>query len=327
MTCIRIVRGVATLLLLALPFSGEAQPTTKVPRVGILAGTIRPPAPRANALVAGLGDFGYVDGQTVIIEWRWSGGRAERLPDLAADLVRLNVDVIVATDNPAIIAAQRATRTIPIVMVLALDPVGSRFVASLARPGGNITGLTLQAPEVQRKSLQLLKEALPNASRIAVLWDHSEPERYALAREAQEAAVALGLRAQLVGAASLVELDSAFTTMARERPDAVVVHPSQMTFPNRLRIAELATRRRLPTMGWSADTVEAGWLMSYGPNIIGLHRRVGYYVAKILQGAKPADLPVEQPTTFELVINVRTAKALGLTIPPSLLLRADRVIE
>jgi len=319
--------SVVTLVFLAMPFSAAAQPTVKLPRIGVLTGTVQPPSPRANALLAGLGEFGYVDGKTVVIEWRLSGGKMERLPDLAAELVRLNVDVIVAVDNPTIVAAQRVTKTTPIVMILASDPVGSRFVASLARPGGNITGLTVQSTELQGKSMQLLKEALPHVSRPAVLWDHSEPERYPLARSAQVAAEALGLRAQLMGAGSPAEIDNAFTAMARERTDAVIVHGSQTIFPNRVRIAELATKRRLPTMGWSADTVEAGFLMSYGPNFLDLHRRAGYYVAKILRGAKPSDMPVEQPTKFELVVNLKTAKALGLTIPPSVLLRADQVIE
>jgi putative ABC transport system substrate-binding protein len=316
---------VVTFGLALAPLAGEGQPAGKVPRVGVL--TAQPASPRGNAFVAGLHDFSYVEGQNIAIEWRASGGRAERLPGLAAALVRVNVDVIVAVDNPAIVAAQSATKTIPIVMVLATDAVGTGFVTSLARPGGNITGLTFLATELQGKLLQLLKEAAPNASRVAVLWDHSEPERRALAREAEVAAGALGLRAQLVGAGSPAELDGVFTAMARERVDAVLVHPSQMIFAQRARIAELAAKQRLPTMGWSADTVEAGWLMSYGPNIIGLYRRAAYYVDKILRGTKPADLPVEQPTKFELVINLKTAKALGLKIPQTLLLRADHVIQ
>ena len=315
-----------TLSVTLLPLAATAQSGAKLPRIGVLTGTVQPPSPRANALLGGLREFGYVDRQTVAIEWRLSGGKMERLPDLAAELVRLNVDVIVAVDNPTIVAAQRVTKTFPIVMILASDPVGSRFVASLARPGGNITGLTVQS-EIQGKSMQLLKEALPHVSRPAVLWDHSEPERYQGARSAQVAAEALGLRAQLMGAGSLAEIDNAFAAMARERTDAVIVHGSQTIFLNRGRIAELAMKRRLPTMGWSADTVEAGLLMSYGPNFLDLHRRVGYYVDRILKGAKPADLPVEQPTKFELVINLRTAKALGLSIPQSILIRADEIIQ
>jgi putative ABC transport system substrate-binding protein len=317
----------AGLLLLAAPFAAEAQQVGKVPRVGVLAGSIQHPSPRTNAFLTGLRDFGYVAGQNVAVEWRATGGRAQWLPDLANQLVRLNVDVIVATDNPSIAAAQKATRTIPIVMVLATDPVGTGFVGSLARPGGNITGLSSQATELHSKALQLLKETLPNASRVAVLWNPSEPGRRVHAREAEVAARALGLHAQLVGASSPAELDSVFTAMARERPDAILVQPSQTNFTHRARIAELAAQRILPTMGWSMDTVEAGWLMSYGPNLISLYRRAAYYVDKVLRGAKPAELPVEQPTKFELVFNLKTAKALGLTIPPSLVLRADAIIQ
>jgi ABC-type uncharacterized transport system substrate-binding protein len=242
-------------------------------------------------------------------------------------LIRHNIDIIVAVDNPSIAAAQKATMTIPIIMVLATDPVGSAFVASLARPGGNITGLTNQVTELQSKALQLLKEAIPGVSRVAVLWDPTEPGRRANAEEAEVAARSLGLNAELVGAASPAELDRVFRAMAGKRPDAVLVQPSQTNFLHRARIAELAAKRRLPTMGWSAETVEAGWVMSYGSDILSLDRRAAYYVAKVLKGVKPAELPVEQPTKFEFVINMRTAKVLGLTIPPSLRLRADQVLE
>jgi putative tryptophan/tyrosine transport system substrate-binding protein len=249
---------------LPLPRSAEGQPAGKVQRVGVLSGVTTPATPRGKALLAGLRDFGYSEGHNIAMEWRISGGKAERLPDLAAELVRLNVDVIIAFDNPAIVAAHKATKTLPIVMVLSTDPVGTRFVASLARPGGNITGLTTQSTELQAKALQLLKEALPNASRIAILWDHSEPERRPLAREAEAASRALGLEAQLLGVGSRAELDRVFMTLDRRRPDAMLVHGSQMIFAHRTHIADLATKRLLPTMGWSADTVEAGWLMSYG---------------------------------------------------------------
>jgi ABC-type uncharacterized transport system substrate-binding protein len=313
--------------LLAVPLAAEAQQAGKVPRVGFLAGSTPHPSPRTNAFVMALRDFGYVEGQNVAVEWRASGGRAERIPDLAVELVRLNVDVIVAVDNPSIAAAQKATRTIPIVMVLATDPVNMGFVANLARPGGNTTGLTNQGTDLQGKTLQLLKEAIPSASRVAVLWNPAEPKRRAHAREAEMAARVLGLHAQLVGADSSADLDSVFTAMARGRTDAVLVQPSHVNFLHRARIAEIAAKRLLPTIGWSAETVEAGLLMSYGPNILSLHRRAAYYVDKLLRGAKPADLPIEQPSKFELVINLKTAKTLGLTIPPSLLQRADRVIE
>lgn len=319
---------IVTLLALgAAPLSGNAQRPGRVPRVGVLTSTYQATSPRGSAFVAGLRDLGYVEGQNVILEWRMTGGRAERLPDLVAEFVGANVEVIVANDNPAIFAAQRATKTIPIVMVLASDPVGTGFVASLARPGGNVTGLTVQAADLQVKVLQILKETLPHVSRIAVLWNPSEPERRALAREAELAAGALGLQARLVGVVSPTELDQVFAAMRRERVDAVLLQPSQTNFSQRTNIAKLAAQHRLPTVGWSADTVEAGWLMSYGPDIVRLFRQAATYVDKILKGTKPADLPVEQPAKFELVINLKTSKALGLNISQSMLARADKVIE
>ena len=256
-----------------------------------------------------------------------TGGRAERLPGLVAELVSADVDVIVANDNPAISAARSATKAIPIVMVLATDPVATGFVASLARPGGNVTGLTMQGADLQEKTLQLLKETLPHAARIAVVWNPAEADRLGLVREAEQAAGALGLQPRRVGVADRAELDPAFSAMRRERVDAVLLQPSQTNFSQRAHIAKLAIRYRLPTMGWSADTAEAGWLMSYGPDIIAQFRRAAAYVDKILKGAKPADLPVEQPTRFELVINLKTAKALGITVPDLVRLRADKLIE
>jgi putative ABC transport system substrate-binding protein len=306
---------------------GSAQQKARLPRVGVLTYSTLPSTPRAEALLAGLREFGHVDGQTVTVEWRASGGRAERLPDLVSDLVRLNVQVIVAPDNPAIAAAQKATTTIPIVMVLASDPVGTGYVASLAQPGGNTTGLTSQATDLQAKSLQLLKEAIPSAKRVLVLWNPGEAGRQATAKEAEMAARSLGLQADLVGVRSPGELENFLAAVARQQPTAVLIQPSQIHFAHRLRIAELATKRFLPTMGWSADTAEAGWLMSYGPSITALYRRAGYYVDKVLKGTKPADLPIEQPTTFEFVVNLKTAKMLRLTIPPTVVTRADRVIE
>jgi putative ABC transport system substrate-binding protein len=321
----RFLQGV-TASVVAAPLVAEAQ-ATKVPRIGFLAGSTPHPSPRTNAFVAELRNFGYVEGRNLAVEWRATAGRPERVADLAADLVRLNVDVIVAVDNPSVAAAQKATGMIPIVMILATDPVNMGFVASLARPGGNITGLNQQLAELQGKALQLFKEAVPNVSRVAILWSPAEPGRQPQARAAEEAAGELGLKAQLVGAASSAELDTVFRAMAQERPDAVLIQPSQTNLPYRARIAELAVKYRLPTMGWNAETVEAGLLMSYGPNTLSMYRRAAYYVDKILRGAKPADLPVEQPTKFTLAVNLKTAKALGLTIPPSLLLRADQVIE
>lgn len=251
------------LLLVAAPLGTEAQQAGKVPRVGVLSGQAPGASSPWGAFREGLREHGYVEGQNVVIEWRPSQGSAERLPNLAAELVRIKVDVIVAVDNPAITAAQGASRAIPIVMVLATDPVGTGFVASLARPGGNITGLTLQATEWQGKSLQLLKEASPNVSRVGILWDPTEPGpgRRAQAREAEVAGAALALQVQLFGPRSPAELDSVFTVMTRERVHAVLIQPSQMIYAHRARIAQLEAKSRLPTMGWRRETVEAGGLI------------------------------------------------------------------
>ena len=318
---------VVVLALLATPLAAGAPPAGKVWRIGVLGGVAATPEePRGASFRQGLRALGYIEGQHIAIEWRSSGGRAERFPDLAAELVRLGVDVIVATDNPAIAAAQRATRTIPIVMVVAIDPVHTGFVGSLAQPGGNTTGLTVQGTDTQGKALQLLKEAVPTASRVAVLWVPTEPGRQVQATEAAEAARALGLEVQLVEVRSPAELESLFTAMVRERVDAVLVHGGQMIGANRARIAALAAQSRLPTMGasWLA---EAGGLMSYGPHLPDLFQRAASYVDKLLRGTQAADLPVEQPMKFELIINLKTAKILGLTIPPTLLFQADRVIQ
>ena len=310
--------------VLAAPLAAEAR-AARVWRIGVLANTTAK-SPRWTPFHAALRDLGYVEGQNIAVEWRASEGRVERLPDLAADLVRRKVDVIVADGNAAIAAAQRATKTIPIVTVLAQDPVASGFTDNLARPGSNITGLTTQATDSQGKQLQLLKGAVPTASRVIVLWDPSEPGRQVQAKEAEVVARRLGLQAQLVEAREFTDLDSMFAAMALQKPDAVLVHPSQMIFTHRARIAELAVRSRLPAIGprWLS---EAGGLLSYSARDSDLFQRAAHYVDKLLKGAKPEDLPIEQPTKFDLVINLKTAQALGVTIPQSLLLRADEVIQ
>jgi putative ABC transport system substrate-binding protein len=319
---------VVVLALLAPSLVAGAPPAGKVWRIGVLTGILPPEAPRWAPFHQGLRGLGYVEGQNFVFEWRSSGGQAARFPDLAAELVRLQVDVIVAIDNPAIAAAQRATSTIPIVMVLAMDPVRIGFVGSLARPGGNTTGLTVQASDLQGKALQLLKEAVPTASRVAVLWDATEPGRRIQVAEAEEAARALGLEVHLVGVRSPAELDSLFTAMARAQVDAVLVHPSQLIGTHSARIAALAAQHRLPTMGvgtswWGA----AGGLMSYAERDPDLFQRAASYVDQILRGTPAADLPVEQPMTFTLLINLKTAEALGLTMPPSILFQANEVIR
>ncbi len=309
------------LLLAAAPHVGAQQPS-KVPRIAVLG-----PGIFRSAFDEGLRQFGYVEGKNIAIEWRGTSGRSEQFHESAAELVRLKVDVIVAANNPAVAAAQKATATIPIVMVLATDPVGLGFVTSLGRPAGNITGLSMQTPELAGKRLQLLKEAVPQLARVAVLWDPTEPGRRQLVKEAEDAAPSLGLHLQAFEARNGREIDSAFAAMTRARVGAVLVFGSTMLFANRATIVELAAKSRLPTMCTAQEWMDAGFVMSYGPSLNDMYRRAPYFIDKILKGAKPADLPVEQPTKFELVINAKTAKAFGLTILPSLRLQAEHVIE
>ena len=321
---------VVALVLLAVSPAVYAQPASKVWRIGVLGGrqaVASAESPGGVSFRQGLRALGYVEGQNIVIEWRSSGGQVERLPDLAAELVRLKVDALVATDNPAIATAQRATSTIPIVMVQATDPVRTGFVDSLARPGSNVTGLTVQGTDVQGKALQLLKEAVPTVSRVAVLWAPTEPGRQVQATEAAEAARALGLEAHLLEVRSPAELDGLFTAMAHERVDAVLVQGSQMFGPHHTRIVALAAQSRLPTMGLNRAWVEEGGLMSYGARDLDLFQRAASYVDKLLRGTPATELPVEQPMKFRLMINLKTATTLGLTIPPSLLFQADEVIR
>ena len=320
------VGTVAIGLLVAAPVV-EAQPGSKVSRVGVLSSLSRGTPPGTLALVDGLRELGHVEGLNVTIEWRGAEGRASRFPVLAAELVQLNVDVIVATVPPAIHAALSATRTIPIVMVTPSDPVGSGFVRSLARPGGNVTGLTWQTREAVPKRLQLLKETVPTLGRVAVLWDGTEPERRRQVEEAASAASKIGVQLHILEVRSPAGLDGAFALMTREQVGAVLIEASSMLAANRSRVADLAVKHRLPTIAWFDDMVDAGILMSYNPSLTDQYRRAAYFVDRILRGSKPADLPVEQPTKFELVINLNTAKALGFTIPPSVLLRANRIVE
>jgi putative ABC transport system substrate-binding protein len=327
-----IARGFRLIVALAVggfaaPLWAEAQQPKKIPRIGVLGAVSPERAPHTSALREGLRELGYVEKQNIISEWRWAEGDPRRFPGLAAELVRLNVDVIVADNNPAIAAAQKATKAIPIVMVIATDPVDLGFVASLARPGGNITGLSFLGVDLVGKRQQLLREIVPKLSKLAFLWDPSEPGRREAVREGEVVARGLGLQLQPVEVRSPDDLDNAFATMAKGGVDAVVVGGSTMTFIHRGRIAELAVRRGLPTVCAAKQFAEAGCLVSYSASFSDLFRRAAYFVDKILKGAKPGDLPIEQPTKFELVINLKTARALALTIPPSLLLRADHVIE
>jgi putative ABC transport system substrate-binding protein len=318
--------GLAVVLAVSLslaPLAIEAQQAGKVWRIGVLGG--RSPSPAADALRQGLRELGYLDGQNIAIEWR--PYVSEQLPDLAADLVRLKVDVVIAPNNPSVQAAQKATKTIPIVMLWATDPVGLGFVASLARPGGNITGMSSQETETVGKRLQLLREAVPNLSLLAVLWDSTEPGRRQYLSEIEVAARALGLRLQPLETRSPSEVDLAFTRLTRERAGAVLVGGSAMHIAQRARIAELAAISRVPALCPTREYVAAGCLMSYFVNFNNQWRLAAYFVDKILKGAKPADVPVQQPTKFDLVINLKTAQALGLTIPQTILLQAAEMIE
>jgi len=315
------------LSLVAAPFAVQAQQAGKVYRVGFLwdSPTVWPEA--IEGFHRGLRDLGWVEGQNIVVEHRWAEGRFDRLPDLAEELVRLKVDVIVAPTSIYAGAAKQATSTIPIVFAVHADPKGSGHVASLARPGGNLTGISLMMTETNAKLLELLKEAVPGLPRVAVLWDPSTPSHGPSLNAVEVMSRALGLPLQAVAVRSAMEFDTAFEAIIRERAGGVLVLSTPLFISGASRLAELARKHKLPTMFAARAYVEAGGLMSYGPDRPDLFRRAATYVDKILKGAKPADLPVEQPTKFELVINLKTAKALGLTIPQSLLLRTDEVIE
>ena len=315
--------------LLAVPLAADGQPVGKVPRIGWLGGPTRESAqPFVREFQRGLKDLGWVEGQNIVIEWRFGGGQAEQLPALAAELVRLRVDLIVAPSTPTIFAAKNATNTIPIVTVAGGDPVGLGLVASLARPGGNITGLTSTVgPEIGGKQLELLKETVPKVSRMAVLWNPTTPGNALALREAEIAARALRVELQLLEARRLNDFESAFAAMSTKRAGALLVLGDVMFTTYRIRLANLAVKSRLPAIYGSRQFVDEGGLMSYGADVLDNFRRAALYVDKILKGAKPGDLPIERSTKFELMINLKTAKALGLTIPPSVLARADQVIE
>jgi putative ABC transport system substrate-binding protein len=326
----RLATAVGLVLLAGSLGTVTAQSPERVPRVGYISpGSSSEPLRlrRFEAFRQGLRELGYVEGRSIVLEPRWAEGKYERYPALAADLVRLKVDVIVAVGGRATQVAQQATKTTPIVMSVVIDPVGSGIVSSLARPRGNVTGLTVMASDVVGKQLELLKQAVPEVSRVAILSNPSNPGSAPQLREAEAAARALGVRLQAVEARDPQEIDRAFGAMTRERAGALVVLQDAI-FANQLKqIADLAAKSRLPSMCGIPEFKEAGGLIVYGANNLDLERRAATFVDRILKGAKPADLPVEQPTKFELVVNLKTAKALGLTIPPSLLQRADHVIQ
>jgi ABC-type uncharacterized transport system substrate-binding protein len=313
----------------AWPFAARAQQTRKVHRVGYLSGGSATASLRyVEGFRQGLRDLGWVEGQNIVIDYRFAEGRFDRLPDLAAELVRLRVEVIVAGPTPPAMAAKNAAGTIPIVMWGVGDPVGQGLIASLARPGENVTGLSFSVGwETFGKGLALLKETFPNVRRVAVLSNPANASHALAIENAKVTARSLGVQLQLLEARGPEEFDGAFAAMAKERVAALLVLTDPVFFLHRARLADLAAKNRLPSMHSIREYVEAGGLMSYGPSLPDLERRAATFVDKILKGAKPADLPVEQPTKFELVVNLKTAKAIGLTIPQTLLFRADEVIE
>lgn len=326
---IKLVSGAVVLLLVVGPLAVEAQPAVRVYQVGWLSGgSASTSSPELlDAFRHALREFGWVEGRNIRIVYRYADGHLDRLADMAADLVRIQVDVILATVPAALAAARNATKTVPIVMVFGPDPVESGLVASLARPGGNITGLTSLSADLGRKQLELLKEMVPGLARVAVLWNPANPWHATGVKHVEAAARGLGVRLQVLGVREPDEFDAAFAAMARERAGAVLGLPDPLTFLHRARLADLAAKHRLPSMNGLSEYTEAGGLASYWPNSAEMFRRAATYVHRILTGTRPGDLPIEQPTKFELVVNLKTAKALGLAIPSSLRLRADRLIE
>ena len=321
----RFVTGLG--LLLASPAVAHPQPAGKAPRVGYLFYGSPGRWGEIDAFRQGLRELGYIEGQNIAVEYRFAGGRVERYPSLAAELVRMNVDVIVAPATPQALAAKHATSSIPIVFVLVADAVGAGLITNFAQPGGNVTGLTSSSAELGGKRLELLKDMVPKASRVAVLYNPTDRSNVLILNQLQESAPSLGLILQPLEVRDTREFEGAFVAMSRQRADAMFGTPGALTFPYRKVLVNLAARHRIPAMWGHRSFVDAGGLMSYGVNLYDQNRRAAVFVDKILRGAKPGDLPVEQPTKFELVINLRPAKALGLSIPPSLLVRADQVIE
>jgi len=319
---------ILALCILGTTLTAQAQQPGKVPRIGYLGNSSPALEPDlVGAFRQGLRDLGYTEGQNILIEFRWAEGRSERFPELAAELVRLKVDVLLAAGTPGALAAKQATQTIPIVMAAVGDAVGTGLVRSLARAGGNITGLTAMTLDLDGKRLELLKGIVPRLSRVAILLNPANPISAFGWKEVLAPAEALHLKLEPVEVRAAEQLDAAFAAIARQRPSALYILADRVLLAHRARIVDFAARRSLPAMYPFREFVDARGLISYAPNFPAMFRRAATYVDKILKGAKPGDLPVEQPTTFELVINLKTAKALGLTIPPSLLARADEVIQ
>jgi putative ABC transport system substrate-binding protein len=322
-----MLRRIVICFLLTVSFAHAQQPK-KIPRIGYLGGaTPSAVSDRIEAFRQGLRELGYIEGENLVIEWRPAEGKFDRLPALAAELVRLKVNIIVTGGPASTRAAKAATSTIPIVMAQDNDPVANGFVASLARPGGNITGLATLSPEIGGKRLELLKEIVPKLSRVAVLGTSTDPANAQLLKEVEFAAGALGVKLQYLDVLDPKDIETAFRDASKGRAEAVLALASPVLISQRAQLADLAVKSRLPAIYYSTEYVEAGGLMTYGVNLNDLHRRAAVYVDKILKGRKPADLPVEQPIKFELIINLKAAKQIGLTIPQSVLYRADKVIK
>ena len=326
---VRLAPITAALFLLAASVTAAvAQQPGKVPRVGFLTAFSPSDFPQwREGFRQGLRDLGYTEGHNIVIEYRYAEGQPERLPGLAAELVRLKMDIIAAETTPANLAVKKVTGTIPIVMTLVADPVGSGLVSSLAHPGGNITGLSLQLPDIAAKRLQLLQEVVPMASRVAILWNSTSPITPPQFKAAEAAAPALGVQLESLGVRTPADFERAFQVATRKRVDALFILDDFFLATHMTQLGALTAKTRLPAMAGVTGFAEAGVLISYGPNFTDITRRSVTYVDKILKGTKPGDLPIEQPTNFELVINLKTARTLGLTISPTLLLRAQRVIE
>jgi putative tryptophan/tyrosine transport system substrate-binding protein len=317
-----------TISVLIAPSASQAQHGGHVPRVGYLGtSSASLEAELVKAFREGLRDHGYVEGQNIVIEYRWAEGNYQRFPDLVADLVKLKVDLILTSGTPGAFAAKRATQTIPIVMAVTGDAVATGLVSSLARPGGNLTGLTTMVPDLEGKRLEILREVLPNLVTVGVLLNTSNPLTAIQWEQSKTSAKALGIQLQPIELQRPEDLKDAFARVARQRPDAITMVADRFQLAHRMQIIDFLAKTRLPAMYPYRDFVVAGGLMSYGPSYEDLFRRSATYVDKILRGAKPSDLPIEQPTRFELLVNLKTAKILGVPIPPSLLLRADHVFE
>jgi putative ABC transport system substrate-binding protein len=312
----------------AWPLTARAQQAGKVYRIGFLGNsTAALEANLVGSFREGLRDLGYVEGQNILIEYRWAEGQYEQFPALIAELLAQRVEVIVTAGTPASLAVKKTTTSVPLVMVAVGDPVTTGLVASLARPGGNITGLTSTSEELDGKRLELLREVIPKLSHVAVFWNPENPTLLTSLKEMRAAAQVLGIKVQVLEVRTPDDLEETFKAIVRERPGALLVMGDRLFLHNRQRIMDFATKQRLPVVPGHPELVEAGGLMSYGASYPGMHRRAAYFVDRILKGAKPADLPVERPVKFELVLNLKAAKTLGLEVPPQLIARADEVIE